>query len=159
MDQTKLRAAMKAITTGVGRSKANTGGVRGEAAVRLRTRLTEVLTAGTRTNTKGVTRAINGATTCSMAARLLAVGGEVPEVVRSRFTFSLALPAVREVAEAVGCSPDALVAALVGTVAAVAAPPAAQAASEATAQAQDAIAAVEAPVAPPARAAGGRRGR
>jgi hypothetical protein len=112
MDKAKLKAAMKAVTAGLGR-KPGGGGVSSATADKLRVRLAEALTAGTRTTKAGKVVAYNAPNTVRMAARLLAVGGTVPEVVRTRFGFALAIPALREMAEVLGCDADALVLALV----------------------------------------------
>jgi hypothetical protein len=112
MDKAKLKAAMKAVTAGLGR-KPGGGGVSSATADKLRVRLEAALVVGTRTTKAGKVVAYNAANTVRMAARLLAVGGAVPEVVRTRFGFALAIPALREMAEVLGCDADALVLALV----------------------------------------------
>ena len=146
MDKAKLREAMKAVTAATGRA---TGGRTASSATteKMRARLVEALTLGERVSAKGK-KVYNAAQTAHLAARLLVAGGTVPEVVRGRFAFALAVPALREIAEALGCGADALVLALV-------APAEPEALADAVAEVTSIVQPVDA-VAP--RRSGSRRG-
>jgi hypothetical protein len=147
MDQVQIREAMRAITTSVGRKKAG-GGVRGVQVEKLRERLVAALLAGERTTGKGAGNVYNAATTVKMAARLLAVGGTVPECVAARFSFGACIPGLRAMAAGMGVDADALIGALVRSED-IAAAQAAQVVAEADAAAFAAVATPVDPVVEP----------
>lgn len=109
MDKQAIQAAMKAITTGVGRKSGGGGGGNSD---KRREALVERLRVGTRTTGKGKVVAFNAAQTARMAASLIKIGGTVPPEVAARYSFVNAAPAVRALATAMGVDGDALLAAL-----------------------------------------------
>lgn len=112
MDQAQIREGLRAITAGVGRRKAG-GGVRGAQVEKLRERLTAALTEGKRATGKGAGSVYNAASTAKMAARLIGVGGTVPDGVADRFAFGACVPGLRALAAGMGVDAEALIAALV----------------------------------------------